>query len=255
MEGERLPDGRGPISRRVRKLYVFYKNWIMPSAVNLFAKDGMNFAKHTMVYRGDYNRIAIWGSVIACGLCVLVVSFLTARDLYEGHVEGFVQDDPYDDLQSIGPQLIVTGALVLLFIKFCMVGSKYVVRMYYNQYAKEYTIVTMDVFRPWTVKKFTCKAGEPVAKNIGTTLSMFLGNVKVHNRSFSIEGQHFKLPVYHNVFFGYTKAEAIEKLRDSNANVDNTFKLRRREFDNEKFDADELSNRETNHGNKRVVDR
>lgn len=239
MEGQRLPPGRGSLAQTWRALVVMYKNWQMPSASYLFRLDGMDMGQCTMVYRGDFNRRMVWMAFMISGVAIIPSSIILTYITYLSCTGGYEPDDEYDELQSVKPFMFVFATMCVFMTKLGLICSRYVIRTYYSLSKKEFTVVTHDIFRPLRVKKYICKSGEAAPVQTGNFRAFFLGNVTTSHGRFAMHKEHFKLPIYYNVFFGYQKDKDIEKLGDTNANVDEQFKLRRREFKSEKFEREE----------------
>lgn len=224
-----------PARSLIRVVESFQRKWrdivYEPMRV-VFQKDGVSRARNVLVYKSAHNLVM--PCLCAAGIVMLLVGldfgyriyFLKEKKIRNPEIDG--EEEPLMDLMML---LGFLGWVTFV----CLLVSRYVIRIYYNDAKKEFTLVTYNLVAPFFTMTRVVRAGSGriIEKNKNrdpeyawNPLSQLTFNCKVDGSKYLLHPQRFKYPVYFNVLFGYDDPEAITKLADSNTTADKIFKDR-----------------------------
>jgi hypothetical protein len=148
-------------------------------------------------------------------------------------LETVKQDPDYDPYEYSEYYLIIPLLGGFCYVIMCYrIVTRYVIRIYYNEPKKLFTIATYNPLMPWRTANHVVRAGTgrvlPSLRHDDNSFRLTCNSV-IDGRKYQLYPEFFKYPVYFNVLFGYEDPEAIAKLNDSDENVDKIFRDRARE--------------------------
>lgn len=207
-----------------RKMRDFYDE---PLRV-VYRKDAVSRARNILVYKGQRNIIAP-----ATGIATIIAFLFGVETCYYiFYEEEHKQDPDYDENADTEATVLILMAGASSFA--LLVGTvlnRYVIRMYYNESKKLFTITTYSLMKPWLTQNRVVRAGtgrlraEKVTPD-GEVRHHLLYNCTIDGRKYLLYPEAFKYPVYFNVLFGHDDPHAIARLNDSDENADKIFRDR-----------------------------
>ncbi len=161
-----------------------------------FSKDKINRNDNILVYKAEYNRITTYGGIIFSLIAIMGCVYLKVMSFNKEY------SDPFDTTNNISFKYGFYPVFLVCVI-IIIICKRYVLRIYYNESQNKFTLSMFNWFWPLSTRTISCKAGDAV--EIESTTHRILGNCRINQNKLFINEEHFKLPAYYNLLFGYSQ--------------------------------------------------
>ncbi len=161
-----------------------------------FIKDKINRNDNILVYKAEYNRIATFGGIIFSLLASLGFVYLQVITYDKEY------SDPFDTTNNISLKYGFYPVFLVCVI-IIIVCKRYVLRIYYNESENKFTLSMLKWFWPFNTRTISCRAGDAV--QIKSSIHKIFGNCRINKNQLYISDEHFKIPAYYNLLFGYSQ--------------------------------------------------
>ena len=180
------------------------------------------------------NRLTTLGGIV---FPLLNIAFCVALYIYNA-INNETSVDPYDRPHIL--EKYFKEVLIIVSIFQISLSKRYVLRIYYNKNKNAFTLSTWRWYLPLNTHTIECKPGQAVECPwvINSKLMDYMiGNTKIANKRFFITEENFTFPVYYNILFGFTSAEALKEydldLTDNHNKIaEQVIKKRDKDFQN-----------------------